>query len=1350
MRSGDVIGERFEIDRHVASGGMGQVFRARDVNSGELVALKVLLGAPASHIARFDHERLALARLSHPGIVRYVAHGRAASGEPYLAMEWLEGEDLARRLSRGRLTIEESIELATRVAEALSAAHAQDIVHRDLKPSNIFLVDRRVDRVKVLDFGIARLESATRVTLAGTIIGTLGYMAPEQAGSEQAVDARADVFSLGCVLFECLTGAPAFAADHPMALLTKLVFAEPLRLGDALPTAPAALDALLWRMLAKNPAERPQTGAAIAEALIALGSHVGAGAPALSTPSLTLDERRVLSVVIVGGEALRVSNHAATFPEGLASSDELTLSEDQANRNPPTFSEQSTISMEMVPREGLRAQMEQVLQHGAESWGGRLVQLRDGSVVVALGSAGLVTDQAAQAARCALWLRTRAHGRRMALATGRGDRAGRMPAAETIDRAAEMLLSGAHTGDVLRDGIAIDETTARLLDAQFDVRKTARGYALYGEQEPADVARMLLGKATPYVGRDLELRTLEQLFEECVEESAPRAAIVTAPPGAGKSRLAQEFLRSVRARGEPVLVRTGRGEPHRAGSAFGLLSQLVRSACGIQDSETLGVQRGKLVARVDMRIEASERQRVAEFLGEIAGTPFQDDDSLPLRVARQDAQLMNEQMRAAFLDFLRAEAAASPVLLVLEDVQWGDRPTVRFLDLALRDLSEAPLFILALARPEVYELFPTLWAEQSIQKIPLKQLGKKASEQLVRHVLGSNVERTLVDRLVRLSEGNAFYLEELIRATAEGQREDLPETVVTMVQSRLGALDDDARRILRAASVFGEVFWTGALAQLLGLAPRAAGMRQRLEELANKELLVKHKQSRFPDEEEYAFRHALLREGAYIMLTNEDRVLGHRLAGEWLEQHGEQDPLALAEHFEHGKEGARAGLHYLRAAEQASQGGDSTAAIARAKRALAYDLPDELRTRCLGVLCELRYYSMDLQSDALPHAEEVVRVAPRGSGPWSQGMLVKIVCSIQAGDLAEFLALLTIAGQTSPAPDAASPWAVCVATGIFLLDLLGRTRDASHLLEALAAGIRTAGEPEPMASVLFHSIVTVRMSYAEENPMQGLEHGEVLLRIAGTVGQRRFVELGKTFIATNRWCLGALTDTDRMIMGVTLSDSDAGLGSSYRPFVLAWLLADRGDFDEARRWAERLVEAGQARRVPLDEGRGHWALAEVLRRAGQLDRADAELDAAFAILGPASPLDQPGVLATLAALRLAQGRITEGLAATEDGLAKYEAMAACGLFRGAFLRLVHAECLWAAGHHEAARTAIARARERLFAIAAKISDPEYRTSFLEGVPENRRTLELARQWLSLDEAPAGAAAPPDGERIALS
>src|SRR5262249_26781677 len=155
--------------------------------------------------------------------------------------------DLADRLARGKLSLEDSLAMAARVADAMHAAHARNIVHRDLKPANIFLVDGHIERVKVLDFGIARLASGTRLTGTGMMIGTPGYVAPEQAGADRAIDARADVFSLGCVLFECLTGGFAFVAEHPMALLAKVLFAEPQRLRDVLPDAPAALDALLWR-----------------------------------------------------------------------------------------------------------------------------------------------------------------------------------------------------------------------------------------------------------------------------------------------------------------------------------------------------------------------------------------------------------------------------------------------------------------------------------------------------------------------------------------------------------------------------------------------------------------------------------------------------------------------------------------------------------------------------------------------------------------------------------------------------------------------------------------------------------------------------------------------------------------------------------------------------------------------------------------------------------------------------------------------------------------------------------------------------------------------------------------------
>jgi len=182
MEPGELVAGRFEVERIAGQGGMGDVFRAFDRHARAFVALKVLRAQAASEAERFLREGAVLAEISHPGIVRYVAHGRTAAGHPYLAMEWLEGHDLDAHLRGGKLSAAESVALAVRVAQALGAAHARGVIHRDVKPSNIFLVDGRADRVRVLDFGIAqRGQAAQRVTRTGMILGTPAYMAPEQA-----------------------------------------------------------------------------------------------------------------------------------------------------------------------------------------------------------------------------------------------------------------------------------------------------------------------------------------------------------------------------------------------------------------------------------------------------------------------------------------------------------------------------------------------------------------------------------------------------------------------------------------------------------------------------------------------------------------------------------------------------------------------------------------------------------------------------------------------------------------------------------------------------------------------------------------------------------------------------------------------------------------------------------------------------------------------------------------------------------------------------------------------------------------------------------------------------------------
>src|SRR5688572_23201826 len=170
MLPGDVIAERFELEQLAQVGGMGAVFRARDRIGGERVAVKLLRAPGGGHDDRFLREAALLAELRHPAIVRHVAHGRTPQGELYLAMEWLEGEDLASRISRGgALPAAESIALVRRAADGLALLHARGGLHRDLKPANLFLEGARPDRVKVLDFGIARAALAASFTHTGKI-----------------------------------------------------------------------------------------------------------------------------------------------------------------------------------------------------------------------------------------------------------------------------------------------------------------------------------------------------------------------------------------------------------------------------------------------------------------------------------------------------------------------------------------------------------------------------------------------------------------------------------------------------------------------------------------------------------------------------------------------------------------------------------------------------------------------------------------------------------------------------------------------------------------------------------------------------------------------------------------------------------------------------------------------------------------------------------------------------------------------------------------------------------------------------------------------------------------------------
>src|SRR5262249_1553230 len=204
---------------------------------------------------------------------------------------------------------------------------------------------------------------------------------------------------------------------------------------------------------------------------------------------------------------------------------------------------------------------------------------------------------------------------------------------EAFDRAATLLRD--HAGGPGSDRILIDEVTRGLLEVRFVTERTPSGaYVLTGDELSLDATRPLLGKPTPCVGREIELGVLEASFSTCVEEAEPRAVLVKAPPGVGKSRLRHELVRRiVAARAGGVVIVIGRGDPLSAGTSYGLLGQALRRMAGIGGGESLEVQREKLGERLGERLPAEERTRVVGFLGELSGVPFPDEYDVKLRAA---------------------------------------------------------------------------------------------------------------------------------------------------------------------------------------------------------------------------------------------------------------------------------------------------------------------------------------------------------------------------------------------------------------------------------------------------------------------------------------------------------------------------------------------------------------------------------------------------------------------------------------------------------------------------------------------------------------------------------------------
>ncbi|MDB4934680.1 MAG: Adenylate cyclase [Labilithrix sp.] len=1327
---GNTNAQRFQIERRVSAGGMSAVFRAVDLRGGGVVAIKVLYGRDAGeHKERLYREARILEKLSHPGIVKHVAHGETEDGMPFLAMEWIAGETLGKRLARTGLTMGESVKMVTRVAETLAVAHSKGIIHRDIKPGNLLLRDTDFDRPALIDFGIARMGlGASAITNTGVMLGTLGYMAPEQARGTKQLDARADVFALGAVLFKCITGLPAFAGDDEIAILAKMLFEAPPRVRDIRKEVPAALDDLLARMLSRDPMQRPTDGGVVAAELAALGPLDTAGTLVTRETTahadvITRGEQRLVSVVAVASHSHSESEEESTIVDG-------------------TW-------------QGLKS-LSSKLRSAIQPFGAQLESLPNGMIVVTLPGRHSATDQATRAARCVLAMRVAAPNAPMVLATGRAVLEERVPIGDAVDRAIRMLKARqdddvAHLASGKKQPIHVDEVTAGLLDSRFTVKSDGAGLELVGEQAAVDAGRMLLGKPTPCVGRERELVMLEGYFAECVADDVARVVLVTAPAGVGKSRLRYELLRMLHHRGDPHEVWTTRGDPMRAGSPFGLLAQIIRAAAGAQDGEPPRVQREKIRARVSRQVPQRDQLRVTQFLAEILGVSMPEEDDVQLRAARHDPILMGDQMRRAFEDWLLAECSAQPTVLVLEDLHWGDLPSVKFIDSALRAVHDKPLMVLALARPEVKDLFPDIFAERGVQELRLKELSKKASEKLVRQVLGETTTDEVVAQIVSTAGGNAFYLEELIRSVSmswvgvpsprlppapsgDGRPRNslapmaLPETVLTMVQARLEALEPEARRVLRAASVFGQTFWRGGVVALLAGEDSDSHVTAWLDELCVREIVNRREDTKFRGEQEYVFRHAFVAEAAYSMLTDKDRTIGHKLAAQWLEKVGESEAVVLAEHLERGGEPKRAITFYRRAAAQALEGNDLAACLRRADAGIACGAEGEVLGRLALRKAEAhRWRGENIAARAC--AVQALELLPRGGRRWFLAAGEAVEAAARLGDEGDLHRSVDELCDVSSAGQLTAPHLVALTRAACVLMEAGNYPSSDDLLRTIDAAYEQSRkqDEDPLAVAHVYRTRAYR-AHVGGDAASALSLYNVAIANFEQAGDTRAA--CRYLVSAAAACieLGAYQDAERALGDALSSAERMGLSgvtaSSWHH--MGMLRARLGDTKSAVEREDAAIEAFVAQGDRRMEGAARLYRALFLSMDAQLDVAEREMLAAIEAFGLTPPL-RAYALAVLGRIRLTGSAPERAEPAAREAMDVLDSLG--GVEEGeSYVRLTFAEALDANGDHDAAREAIATARVRILERAAMIHDPSWKDSFLERVRENARTLELARQW----------------------
>lgn len=929
----------------IGSGGMGAVWRAWDERLQREVAVKrIRSGEVPNGRERLRREARAAARINHPAIVHIYDFLEREDGD-WIVMELVQGRTLRDLLDeQGLLSAQRAAQLGGEIADGLAEAHAHGVLHRDLKTTNVMVTPS--GRAKILDFGLAKElagDGADRQELSlsrpGTVVGTSYAMSPEQILGLD-LTARSDLFSLGALLYEVLTGDPPFQGGDPQKSMARVLSFRPQPLHAARPEVPPELSRLIDRLIEKDPLHRPRDAREAAVALAAFSSP-GTGLAAAqrepstfverlprprrgrSTSNWSAGERRRLTVVCWGLVEVDAVSGETHFLDVEALSDAM-------------------------------ASFQDLVRETVEPLGGRVGGMQGNLLWHYFGYPQAQEDDAQRAVRAARAIASRVEqlaacpgtrGSRRTLAVRAAVHTGpavvtlRPGEAEQLQLGAVLDLAMGLQSAAPAGAILASDDSRRLLERGFLLDALAP-VRLPGFKEALPVFQVLeavdpreedSGVFRDLIGREQERQLLFDRFR-LSRSSSGQAVMISGEAGIGKSSLVRALREGLADEAATWLV--GYGSPYTQRSPLSPVVELLERA-------VLGAA-GESPERKLAAIEAVVRRHglpvgeAVPLLASLVAVPV--EGCAPLLLS---PELQRRRTLEALVALLGLMAERQPVILIIEDLHWIDPSTLELLDLLLEEIPALPLMLVGTFRPE----FQPPWRHRSyVTQISLSRLTDSETEALIARLAEkADLPPGMREQIIAKTDGVPLFVEELTKAVLEtgwsGEQPDIPSTLDGSLLARLDRLGD-AKQVAQLAAVLGRVFSFELLAAVSQI--EELTLRRGLEDLLQAEIIYRRGAA---SRARYVFKHALIQDAAYLLLLGSQRQQIHERIARTLEEQAaagqEVEPEILAHHFE------KAGLipealRYLQeAALQATQRSAYTEALSHGRKGLELlaDLP---------------------------------------------------------------------------------------------------------------------------------------------------------------------------------------------------------------------------------------------------------------------------------------------------------------------------------------------------------------------------------------------------------------------------